>query len=375
MSSYSTFGDIQNELRSYYFKTGERLQFNEALERLASRGCLTEEKPVASFSTPGGPRITDSEFDKIVDSIAVPVTAARLSLTERVSEEDMFPQLGDAFIIRHPRYTRPYLHRHDYVEINYVMNGTCTLYFEEEVLTLNRGSFIVVSPSSTHDVVIDDESSVYTIMLRRSTFQASFFSLLDYDNVLSSFFRTTLTDVHSANYILFEVENIELMNGLIQSAMQECHKTDIYSNSCTINLIHLLFACVLRSKGDSPKIYHYQMTSDFSSVLHYIRHNHRTISLSELADEFHYSKPHMCTLIKQNTGVSFSTLIRQVRLSEASRYLLKTDLSISDIAEMVGYNSADNFSRVFRKAIGVSPKEYRHQHVNDDNKFVPFKME
>ena len=373
MSLYSTFGDIQNELKSYYFKTGERLQFNEALDRLSSKGCLYSVKPQAAFSEPGGPTISVSEFDRIVDTIAIPVTAGR-PLTERVSEEDMFPLLGDAFIIRHPRFTRPYLHRHDYVEIDYVMNGTYTLYFEDEVHHLNAGNFCVISPSSLHDIEIRDDSSVYTIMLRRSTFQSSFFSLLDSDDILSTFFRKALTDSQTANYIMFEVENQSLMNGLIQSAMQECHKTDIYSNNCTISLIHLIFACVLRSSGDAPKIHHYQMASDLSSVLHYIRNNHRTITLSELADRFHYSKPHMCTLIKQNTGVSFSTLIRQVRMSEARKYLTKTDLSISEIAEIVGYNSADNFSRVFRKTNGVSPHEYRRYHTSDST-FVPFKME
>ena len=370
MSYYCTFGELQDELKNYYRKTGEKLQFNEAIERLYNSGRLQTERPEPDHTYTSGHESID-EFEKITDGFYFPVVPQH-EMYKKVSEEDIIPQLSDAFVIRHPRYTRPYMHRHNYVEIDYVVRGSCNMYFEEETHTFGEGTMMIIAPGSTHDIEIPDESIVYCLMLRRSTFQTTFFTLLSRDDVLSSFFRKVLLDGDAPNYLIMHAQEQHFIQVMLQSAMKECHEPDLYSNSCCISLIYLMFGNLLRGGIGEPEFYHYQMTSDFSSVLSYIRRNYRTITLTDLAEEFHYSKPHMCTLIKQNTGTNFSALIRQVRLTEAKEYLIKTDISISDIAEIVGYNSADNFSRVFRKVYGVSPLEYRRQNTVDDSHFVPF---
>ena len=116
------------------------------------------------------------------------------------------------------------------------------------------------------------------------------------------------------------------------------------------------------------------MGSDFSLVLQYIQHNYQTLTLSSLAKLFHYSEPHLCTLIKQNTGLTFTELIKKLRLADATSYLLNTSMKIGEIAEQIGYNSADHFSRVFRSAYKMSPLEYRRQHKDKEPAFVPFEM-
>lgn len=369
MALYCSFGDLQSELTSYYHKTGSRLQFHEAVERLYKKGKLSASRPDRNYSVGLG-HAEISAFQEFIDHIWFPVNVDD-SMNERVSEQDMIPQLNDVFVIRHPRHTRPYMHRHDYVEIDYLVEGSCTLYFEEEVLTLTEGELCLISPTSYHDIEIKDESTVCTLMLRRSTFQSSFFSLLDRDDVLSTFFRNTLTDMLTPNYMIFRAGDTHFTRIMLQSALQECHYPDQYSNNCCIGLVNLLFANLLRSSDEAPKVYHNQVGSDFSRLLHYIRKNYRTITLTALAAEFHYSKPHLCTIIKKNTGISFSELIRQVRIKEACEYLLRTDLPISDIAYIVGYNSADNFSRVFRKTHGTSPNEYRRQNSVAVSHFMP----
>lgn len=370
MSYYCSFGAVQAELRSYYHSTGRKLQFNEAIDQLYNKGLLAESLP--EFHPPLTLELADMDrYEEFIDQIYFPIPPNQ-DLTRKVSETDMIPRINDVYIIRHPRYTRPYMHRHDYVEIDFVARGSCTMYFEEETKTLEEDSLCLISPTSYHDIEIDDESTVYCIMLRRSTFQSSFFSLMDRDDVLSAFFRTMLTDMQNSNYMIFRTEDPAFIRIMLQNAMYECHYPDQYSNNCCRSLINLLFANMLRKSSEMPEVYHHNMGSDFSAVIHYIRRNFRTITLTSLAEEFHYSKPHLCTLIKKNTGIGFSELIRQVRVKEATEYLTKTDIPISDIAYLVGYNSADNFSRVFRKFYGISPIEYRRTRSSDDDKFIPF---
>lgn len=371
MSYYCSFGMLQKELSDHYFRTGERLQFIEAVDRLYLKGELFDSVPASDHTLFQHGSSGVDEFNDVIDSMYFQVMPSR-KMIQDVQEDEMIPQLNDVFIIRHPRYTRKFLHKHDYVEIEYVTSGSCTFNFEDNVLSLNEGELCLISPGSVHDFVIDDESTVYSIMLRRSTFRSSFVAILSHDDVLSNFFRASLVDTKTPNYLIFRSENTDFMKVMVQSAMMECHHPDTYSNSCCISLVNMLLACVLRSEGGSPVFYQNRTGGEFAPVLNYIRHNHHTVTLSELSEVFHYSKPHMCTLIKQYTGVSFSSLVKQARMNEARDFVTRTELSISSIAEKVGYNSSDHFSRVFRNYYGMSPIEYRHQYSESGPLFMPF---
>ena len=118
--------------------------------------------------------------------------------------------------------------------------------------------------------------------------------------------------------------------------MIESSKKDMYSNACCISYVNLMFSALLRSYSQTIQFYNYEMGADFSLVLQYIQHNYQTLTLSSLADLFHYSEPHLCTLIKQNTGLTFTELIKRLRLSDAIDYLLNTSLKVGEIAERIG---------------------------------------
>ena len=216
---------------------------------------------------------------------------------------------------------------------------------------MQEGELCIIAPSSEHDLVIDDDSTVFCIMLRKSTFDTTFFSLLSRKDLLSYFFRTILQDDSHANYLLFFSENNKWLKQIIHNAMGESYKNDSYSNACCISWINLLFSNLLRNYSKTLQFYDYQMGADFSLVLQYIQHNYQTVTLASLAELFHYSEPHLCTLIKQNTGHTFTGLIKRLRLAEAIDYLTNTNLKIGEIAEKVGYNSADHFSPGYSAAL------------------------
>lgn len=58
-------------------------------------------------------------------------------------------------------------------------------------------------------------------------------------------------------------------------------------------------------------------------------------------------------------GESFSAVLEAARVELAQRYLRETELSITDIAFMVGFAQAGAFSHAFRQACGISPADYR----------------
>ncbi|WP_081098915.1 helix-turn-helix transcriptional regulator [Clostridium beijerinckii] len=64
-------------------------------------------------------------------------------------------------------------------------------------------------------------------------------------------------------------------------------------------------------------------------------------------------------IIKKIVGLNFVALITKLKISDAKDYLLNTNLSIEKIAEYVGYNNVDHFSRTFKKYYKQLPQQYR----------------
>lgn len=379
MTYYITLGEFQSQLKAYYERTGKCLQFPEMMDYLYRHNQLSENILFPNLSNYDYDLMSDAEFEDIIDGIPLPWTPVKESSITDVKENDFFSSTRDVFVIRHPRYTRVEKHKHNYFEIDFVARGSAKFFFEEEEHTLHEGELCIIAPSSSHDFSLDnDDSIVYTISIRQSTFNATFFSLLTKQDLLSYFFRTILQEEGRSNYLLFFTKNTVELKRYLRHIMIESNTFDKYSNTCLINYVYLLFSFVLRQYSQSIQFYDYQMGSDFSLVLQYIQHNYQTVTLSFLAELFHYSEPHLCTQIKQNTGYTFSELIRQLKLSQAVNYLTNTKMRISEIAENVGYNSADHFSRVFRGVYHMSPQEYRKNYQaqsQGDNAFIPYKNE
>ena len=79
-----------------------------------------------------------------------------------------------------------------------------------------------------------------------------------------------------------------------------------------------------------------------------------------LADEAHVSKYYLAHAFKAEYGISPINYQISLRIKE-SRYLLReTDMSLSQIARVLGFSSASYFSQSFRRAEGMSPLEYRN---------------
>ena len=80
-----------------------------------------------------------------------------------------------------------------------------------------------------------------------------------------------------------------------------------------------------------------------------------------LAEIAHYSKSYLGRAFRRRIGMTFQEYIRLMRMRFAENLLRHTDLTVSRIAEQVGYRSYASFHAQFRRSHGVAPLEYRRQ--------------
>jgi AraC-like DNA-binding protein len=83
------------------------------------------------------------------------------------------------------------------------------------------------------------------------------------------------------------------------------------------------------------------------------------ISVASLAHFCGLDSRYLCRIFKKETGMTLQEYILDYRLSKAHVLLLETSLTIGDTARSVGYTDVYNFSKMFKKKYGVSPRNIR----------------
>ncbi len=99
-------------------------------------------------------------------------------------------------------------------------------------------------------------------------------------------------------------------------------------------------------------------------VMEYVEKNFgNEIALKDVAKIANMSEGGFCRFFKQKTGISFIDNLLEIRLGHASRMLIDTTNSISEIAYNCGFNNVSNFNRIFKKKKKCTPKEFRAEYM------------
>lgn len=94
-------------------------------------------------------------------------------------------------------------------------------------------------------------------------------------------------------------------------------------------------------------------------------HYAENLTLNTLADLLFIHPIYLSKLFKEKTGQNFIDYLTHIRIEKAKYFLRETHFKIYDISEMVGYESPKYFSKLFKEAVGTTPKLYRCNHQLD----------
>lgn len=363
MEQYTTVKQVRKILSAWYKSKHTRLSFTEAL------GIIENENLVEEYWRFPFVRSLDllplERLRTVVDGIPIAMNPIienkdKLSINENVIIRENRDVLG---FVNLP-FVGDSLHYHDHFELNFVYNGKATMQLDTETRSLEQWDLCLVAPDFQHSLSVDDEESlVLTYLIRRSSFDNIFGSLLLQDDLLARFFRNTLYKPGHSKYLLFRIGHEEpLLLKSLQNILIESNSLRPYASDFTNCLLHELFYTLLRDHGSKISYYGLEKhagVQNFSSILLYLQNNYRTATLGTVASFFQYSEGYLSRLFKRNLDMNFTDVIQAIKLRKAKSYLLETDMEIGAICEQVGYESADYFTKCFKKHFNCTPSDFR----------------
>ncbi len=94
-------------------------------------------------------------------------------------------------------------------------------------------------------------------------------------------------------------------------------------------------------------------------IIKYLNENYeKDVSLKKLSGLFHLNSSYVSFLIKNETGLTYSQYLTELRIGKAKELLTTTDLSLAEISEAVGFNDYFYFIKKFKKVVGVTPGHF-----------------
>jgi AraC-like DNA-binding protein/mannose-6-phosphate isomerase-like protein (cupin superfamily) len=286
-----------------------------------------------------------------------------MRLFGNLPEDALIPENVDIQVIPLPRYMPVTNHSHEFIEFIYIAGGECEMIIGGERVEVHQGDLFLLAPGVYHQTrAYCDDSVVIYVMVRRSTFQKSFTTLLRGSDFLADFFAHTIYGKSAQSYLLFPTGDDELLRNWIFSMYDEARNKDNYSDRMLNTQFEWMCLHILRNHIKQMDILGHNVKDvKTAELMWYISDHMEDVRLSVMAKDFGYSTGYLCRLIKKLTGANFSDLAQRVRLDRACDLLENSNIGIAMISQEVGFCDTSNFYRAFKKYYGATPARYRRE--------------
>lgn len=265
-------------------------------------------------------------------------------------------------VIRDYEFTMPTKHIHDEYEIYYLLEGERYYFIENQTYLIKQGNLIFVNKGQIHKTGVAGKSYHDRILieLKDEPFQS----------FLSSISSLSLSEFFASNFGVVNLDACgqQFVKSQLFNIAEELHqKQPHYTTMVMMKLCHILIyvtrCCMKNSELPSENLANTAKHNKVSEVASYIMsHAENVKSLDDLSKRFYISKPYLSRIFKEVTGFTVSEYINIHRIQKAQQLLLETDLSITEISALLGYESITYFEKVFSNFTETSPLKYRKKY-------------
>lgn len=263
-------------------------------------------------------------------------------------------------MVRYGKFDMRVKHFHNQYEIFYIIEGERIFFFNSRKYVARAGDLILINSNMIHmtkSVAGSNEGHNRIILyITREKMES-------YDALYPALQLVRFFDNYYGVYHLDREQQALILNlfrGLRHSLNSREHNYRIGIDLDILSYFFKLMAFVRHQQHESPyDLDNVKYQAAYKIADYLSAHCEETISLDTLAGQFFLSKSYICRIFKEATGYTISEYTNIYRIRKAKRYLEETDLSISEISHLLGYESLTYFERMFKTYMTLSPLKYR----------------
>ena len=259
------------------------------------------------------------------------------------------------------------VHSHDYFEFYFFLGGEVSITIANQKHKLEKGDMILLPPGVKHYITISNPEIAYQrfVFWITTNFANELYRISeDYTYLLSH-------SLDNNNYIYhFDTITFNTIQSKLFLILDELHyehfgkqtKLSLAVKDLILHLNRVVYEL------QNPRILK-EKEELFDKIIDHInQHLEEDLSLETLAKLFFVNKYHIAHLFKEKYGIPVHQYIIKKRLALCKDALLNNE-EITEIYLLCGFSDYSSFYRAFKKEYGLSPKQYKNQHLTSTNSF------
>ena len=236
-------------------------------------------------------------------------------------------------------------HLHYHIELGFVFEGHTRVTVDSKTYDVVGGDIIVVFPNQIHQF---------------ETVEREKYVLLIVNPDILSELTSVFTSSTPVSNLIKGCANDPEMKDIIRKIADTYYGDEPYKDTLLRGYLLIFFGKLL-SRIEIRDL----QSRDYNVlgvIMNYCTANSdKELSLGILERELHISKYYISHLMSNKLKMGFNDYVNSLRISNACKQLIKSDASITEISENVGFNTLRTFNRAFMKQTGMTPSEYRRE--------------
>ena len=236
-------------------------------------------------------------------------------------------------------------HLHYQIELAMIFDGHTHITVDSAEYDALSGDAFVVFPNQIHSFTTVKRES-YVLLKINPDYIPELLPLISSSLPKSAVIKGAANDRELA-YLVKEISNVY-------------YKDEPFKDAILRGLVLVFLSKVMRRlelSEASAVDYH-----AVGIIMDYCNKNYnKPLSLGILSKELHLNKYYISHVISEKLNIGFNDYINSLRVSNACKLLVKSDRTVTEISEAVGFNTMRTFNRAFMKQMSCTPSEYRQK--------------
>jgi AraC-like DNA-binding protein len=272
------------------------------------------------------------------------------------------PSFGSSILVKQHVETvdknGAYWHFHPELELIYINKGQGKTHIGNHLSYFNNSQLILIGSNLAHNGFTDRltaNGAETTIQFKSNFLGDDFLNVPEVSHIAALFER-------AKKGIRFKVETKTAMGPKIESLIGCTGLERVIKFLEILNYLAITDDYTLLNADGFAFETEAQDSGKIDTVFKYVNNNFQNhISLDEIADEVSMTVPAFCRYFKKATGKTFTQLVNEYRVVHATKLLLESQMSITDICFECGFNNFSHFNKTFNEITGKSASNYRKE--------------
>lgn len=262
---------------------------------------------------------------------------------------------------------------YDY-EWMYCVKGNAWCKIGDKEYKLERGSLLLIKPNTPHNFWLDKKNLPKIIWVHFDfKYRKDVYKL---ENLVKKNYKIYFEEeLPKKSYLrkeykiedrfflpeIISMKNVNYVEQKFEEMLSEFRKhTVTWQLTAKASILLILEEVIKQINYEDNKKLKYNNEKLEEHIKEYIhKYYFRKITRKDIAKYLGYNEDYIGKVFKSRYGCSISTYVNNLRIEKAKEFLEKTDLSITEISELVGFNEVYYFSKKMKKITGYSPTEWK----------------